>query len=100
MAWSDSDWAGDLRTRRSTTGSVVKIGHHTVLIRAAGQKVVPLCRTASARAMSLRKGAKEVAVENEADLVTKVQPAAMIKSHIGRMSFELCGRKHHKALQR
>ncbi|CAJ1373293.1 unnamed protein product [Effrenium voratum] len=141
LAWSDSDWAGDLRTRRSTTGSVVKIGHHTVLIRAAGQKVVALssaesefygmCRTTThaefirgvinfwgyavtrvmlkvdstaARAMSLRKGvgktrhiqarflwlqdkvfAKEVAVvkvdgkENEADLVTKVQPATMIK---------------------
>ncbi|CAJ1460397.1 unnamed protein product, partial [Effrenium voratum] len=150
------------RTRRSTTGSVVKIGHHTVLIRAAGQKVVALssaesefygmCRTTThaefirgvinfwdyavarvmlkvdstaARAMSLRKGvgktrqiqarflwlqdkvfAKEVAVvkvdgkENEADLVTKVQPAATIKGHLGRMHFELCGRKGHKALQR
>ena len=41
LAWSDLDWAGDLRTRRSTTGSVVN-GHHTVLIRAAGQKVVAL----------------------------------------------------------
>ena len=162
LAWSDSDWSGDLRTRRSTTGSVVKIGHRTVLIRAAGQKVVALssaesefygmCRTTThaefirgvinfwdyavarvmlkvdstaARAMSLRKGvgktrhiqarflwlqdkvfAKEVAVvkvdgkENEADLVTKVQPAATIKGHLGRMHFELCGRKGHKALQR
>ena len=24
-AWSDSDWAGDIRTRRSTTGSLVKV---------------------------------------------------------------------------
>ena len=38
--------------------------------------------------------------ENEADLVTKVQPATMIKGHLGRMCFELCGRKGHKALQR
>ncbi|CAJ1450304.1 unnamed protein product, partial [Effrenium voratum] len=121
LAWSDSDWAGDLRTRRSTTGSVVKIGHHTVLIRAAGQKVVALssaegefygmCRTttrtefirgvinfwgyAVTRVMlkvdsTDKVFAKEVAVvkvdgkENEADLVTKVQPATMIKGHLGR----------------
>ena len=25
-AWSDSDWAGELKTRRSTTGTVLKIG--------------------------------------------------------------------------
>ena len=56
-AWSDSDWAGNLRTRRSTTGSVVKIGHHTILVKGASQKVVALssaeseyygmCRTAT-----------------------------------------------------
>ena len=56
-AWSDSDWAGDLRTRRSTSGSVVKIGGHSVLVKGASQKIVALssaeseyygiCRTAT-----------------------------------------------------
>ena len=56
VALSDSDWAGDLRSRRSTSGSVVKVGQHTVLVKGASQKVVALssaeseyyamCRTA------------------------------------------------------
>ena len=57
VAWSDSDWAGDLKTRRSTTGSVVKFGNHTLLVKGSSQKVVALssseseyygmCRTAT-----------------------------------------------------
>ena len=46
-AWSDSDWAGDLKTRRSTTGSVVKVGTHTVLVKGASQKVVALSSSES-----------------------------------------------------
>jgi hypothetical protein len=56
-AWSDSDSVGDLRTRRSTSGSVVKIGGHSVLVKGASQKIVALssaeseyygiCRTAT-----------------------------------------------------
>lgn len=42
VALSDSDWAGDLRTRRSTTGSVLKLGSHTILVKGATQKVVAL----------------------------------------------------------
>ncbi|CAJ1454177.1 unnamed protein product, partial [Effrenium voratum] len=41
-AWTDSGLAGDLRARRSMTGSVVKVGSHTVLARGASQKVVAL----------------------------------------------------------
>ena len=29
-AWSDSDWAGCLETRKSTTGGLLKIGSHVV----------------------------------------------------------------------
>ncbi|CAJ1438211.1 unnamed protein product [Effrenium voratum] len=57
MAWSDSDWAGDPVTRRSTTGSVVKNGEHTLMVKGTTQKVVALssseaeyygmCRTAT-----------------------------------------------------
>ena len=56
-AWSDSDWAGELKTRRSTTGTVLKIGAHTILTKGTSQKVVALssceseyyamCRTAT-----------------------------------------------------
>ena len=42
VALSDSDWAGDLRSRRSTTGTVMKTGAHTVLVKGATQKVVAL----------------------------------------------------------
>ena len=57
LAWSDSDCAGDLKTRRSTSGSVVKIGGHTILVKGTSQKVIALssaeseyygmCRTAT-----------------------------------------------------
>ena len=57
VAWSDSDWAGDLKTRRSTSGSVIKLGSHAILVKGASQKVVALssceseyyamCRTAT-----------------------------------------------------
>ena len=57
IAFSDSDWAGEIKTRRSTTGSVVKLGGHTLLAKCATQKVVALssaesefygmCRTAT-----------------------------------------------------
>ena len=33
VALSDSDWAGDLRSRRSTTGAVIKAGEHTILVK-------------------------------------------------------------------
>ena len=39
---TDSDWAGDLRTRRSTSGAVIRIGAHVVQIKCASQKVVAL----------------------------------------------------------
>lgn len=41
-AWSGSDWAGDLKTRRSVSGSVIKLGNHTLLVKGASQKVVAL----------------------------------------------------------
>jgi len=42
IAFSDSDWAGDLKTRRSTSGSVIKFGDHTLLVKGSSQKVVAL----------------------------------------------------------
>eukprot|EP00435_Cladocopium_sp_Y103_P068786 s76_g32.t1 len=46
-AYSDSDWAGDLRTRRSTSGSVIKWGSHTLLVKGSSQKVVALSSSES-----------------------------------------------------
>ena len=42
VALSDSDWAGDLRSRRSTTGAVIKAGEHTILVKGTSQKIVAL----------------------------------------------------------
>ena len=160
VAWSDSDWAGDFRTRRSTTGSVVKIGNHTVLVKGASQKVVALssaeseyygmCRattqaefvrgvmafwelpqkcirlkvdSSAAKAMAERQGVgtsrhiqarylwlqdkvfeKELEVNkvggkvNDSDLVTKVQTRHIIDVLLGRLGFEVSGRKGHKML--
>ena len=160
QAMSDSDWAGDLRTRKSTTGCVVKLGNHTVMAKSTSQKVVALssaesefygmCRTATlaefvrgivsfwgvplettelqvdssaAKSMSERKGvgktrhiqakylwlqdqvfSKQLLIKkvkgniNDADLMTKVQPAKVIKDHLKRMGFHSSGRKGHKGL--
>ncbi|CAJ1410911.1 unnamed protein product [Effrenium voratum] len=38
-------WSGDPVTRRSTTGTVVKNGEHTLMVKATTQKVVALCST-------------------------------------------------------
>ena len=57
VAYSDSDWAGNIRTRRSTTGSVICHGNNVLLVKCSTQKVVALssaegeyyamCRTAT-----------------------------------------------------
>lgn len=47
ISYSDSDWAGDLKTRRSTSGSVVKWGSHTLLVKGSSQKVVALSSSES-----------------------------------------------------
>ena len=47
IAYSDSDWAGDLKTRRSTSGSVIKFGDHTLLVKGSSQKVVALSSSES-----------------------------------------------------
>ena len=158
--FTDSDWAGNPKTRRSMSGAVVKLGSHTIQIKAASQKVVALssmeaeyygmCRGAtqavfiyhvlefwqlnpgkmilkvnssSAKALVERRGvgktrhvqarflwlqdlifAKQMIVQkvngkvNDADLVTKTQPKAMIKDHLARLNFLVCGREGHKRL--
>ena len=142
------------------SGAVVKLGSHTIQIKAASQKVVALssmeaeyygmCRGAtqavfihhvlefwqlnpgkmilkvdssSAKALVERRGvgktrhvqarflwlqdlifAKQMIVQkvngkvNDADLVTKTQPKAMIKDHLARLNFLVCGREGHKRL--
>ena len=47
ISYSDSDWAGDLKTRRSTSGSVVKWGSHTLLVKGSSRKVVALSSSES-----------------------------------------------------
>ena len=41
-AWSDSDHAGCIKTRRSTTGTVIQLGEATVKTAAKGQAVIAL----------------------------------------------------------
>ena len=40
--WSDADHAGCLRTRKSTTGSLIMIGSHTICHWCRGQAVIAL----------------------------------------------------------
>lgn len=47
LAFSDADYAGDIETRRSTSGSVFKLGGNTVSWRSQKQKVVALSTTES-----------------------------------------------------
>ena len=84
VAWSDSDWAGDKRSRKSTTGSVIKIGNHTVLAKAATQKVVALssgeaeyygmCRTGTLA--TFVQGALEFWVEAQSIIELRVDSTA------------------------
>ena len=40
--WVDSDWAGDRKDRKSTSGGVVRLGNHTVKTWSSTQKTIAL----------------------------------------------------------
>ena len=56
VGFTDSDWAGDLETRRSTTGLSICMGRHTILTKSNLQSVVSLS-SAEAEYYGLCKGA-------------------------------------------
>ena len=64
VAYTDSDWAGDLRSRRSTSGAVVKLGEHVAQVKAACQKVVALSSMESEFYAMCRAGTLAVYIEN------------------------------------
>lgn len=60
LAYSDADYAGDLETRRSTTGCVLKLASGTISWNSQKQRVVALSTT-DAEYMAACQTAKEIA---------------------------------------
>ena len=58
-SWSDSDWAGDVDTRRSTSGYVLQLGSSTVSWSSKRQEIVALSST-EAEYIALTRTAQEV----------------------------------------
>ena len=67
VVMSDSDWAGDLRTRRSTSGAVVKVGEHTVQVKCSSQKVVALSSMESEYYAMCRAATQGIFIHNIVD---------------------------------
>ena len=59
MGYSDADWAGDMDTRRSTTGYVVMLNNGAVAWKSQRQATVALS-TMEAEYMALTKATKEL----------------------------------------
>ena len=55
---SDSDWAGDRRTRKSTSGGVIRIGHHYIKSWSKNQSTIALS-SAEAELYAIIKTASE-----------------------------------------
>ena len=58
-AFSDADWAGDVNTRRSTTGYVVMLNNGAIAWRSKRQVTVALSTT-EAEYMALAEATKEL----------------------------------------
>ena len=59
VGYSDADWAGDINTRRSTTGYVVMLNHGAIAWRSRRQVTVALS-TMEAEYMAITEAAKEL----------------------------------------
>ena len=77
MAFNDSDWAGCIRTARSTSGGVLTIGEHAIKTYCRQQKVVALsCAeaelyamvAASAEALAVQAYARDLGMEVNVEL--------------------------------
>ena len=58
QGYADADWAGDIATRKSTSGYVLKIGNSTVSWKSKRQNIVALSTT-EAKYVSLSQATKE-----------------------------------------
>ena len=88
-AFTDSDWAGCVRTARSTSGGIVMIGAHTIKSYSRQQKVVALSSAeaelyamvaASAESFVVIGDAHDLSVEFEGEVFTD-SSAALGKAH-------------------
>ena len=91
-AFTDSDWAGCIRTARSTSGGVVTIGEHTIKTYCRQQKVVALSSAeaelyamvaASAEALAVQAYARDLGMEVNVELYADSSAALGIAKRAG-----------------
>ena len=91
-AFTDSDWAGCVRTARSTSGGIVMIGAHTIKSYSRQQKVVALSSAeaelyamvaASAESLAVIGYAQDLGVEFEGEVFTDSSAALGIAHRAG-----------------
>mgnify|MGYP002035652407 CR=1 FL=1 len=83
-SWSDSNWAGCLETRKSTSGGIIKIGNHVVKGWSTTQSVIALSSgeaefyaivKAASQALGLRAMAKDFGIEYNITVITDATAA-------------------------
>ena len=91
-AFTDSDYAGCTRTRRSTSGGVLKVGQHTIKTWSSTQAVVALSSgeaeyyalvKGAAQAIGIRNMLKDIGVATEIEIKTDANAAIGIGSRRG-----------------
>ena len=102
--WSvtvDSDWAGDLKTRKSTNGGIIRLGSHTIKSWSSTQSSPALssCEAeyyalvdGATRVLGLQAAAKELGVTVEDVVVEATTDSSAAKSYASRRG---AGRVRH-----
>ena len=62
--YTDSDWAGCTRTRRSTSGGIVKLGHHVVAHWSSTQATVALSSAEAELNSIVKSGSEAIGIKN------------------------------------
>jgi hypothetical protein len=87
----DSDWAGCKRTRRSTTGGVIKVGRHVVrtwsstqptIATSSGEAELIAMADGAARGLGLRTVMTEFGFEPELEVVQMFTDSSVAKSFV------------------
>lgn len=80
--WSDSDWAGCLETRKSTSGGVIRWGNHTLKAWSTTQSVITLSSgeadfyalvKAASQRLGMRVMIRDLGIKTGVNLETKVK---------------------------
>ena len=90
--FTDSDWAGDRITRKSTTGGAMMIGSHSIKTWSKDQSVVALssgeaelyaANSGAAQALGMKSFAADIGVKLEIDLLIDAKAAMGIINRQG-----------------